>query len=59
MRISAELLELPDKVRLVGITAGVCYLCLIDFFARLMLHLRQSLLEADDTGIFFGIDAYK
>ena len=58
-RISAELLEIPDKVWLVSITAGVCYLCLIDFFARLMLHLRQSLLETDDTGIFFRIDAYK
>ena len=54
-RISAELLELSDKVRLVSITAGVCYLCLVDFFTRLMLHLRQSLLEADDTGIFLGL----
>ena len=44
-------------MRLVGITVCVCQICLIDF-AQLMLHLLQSLLEADDAGRLFGIHSY-
>ena len=53
----AEFLEFPYVVRLVGIAARVCYLCMAGRRPRQALHVRQRLLETDYAGVFPGIDA--
>ena len=54
--MATELLELPDEMRLVGITALVGKLCLADDRRALLQELQRHL-ETGNSCVLFGVSA--